>query len=107
MSVTQQVLDLGEGYKAIVEMDRWNPLAERRELKLIIEHVAKPTPTRCFVKEAVAKALNVDKKLVVVKKLLTEFGIGRTHVRINIYKTEDRMRWMEDKKSLKLNEQCG
>ncbi len=107
MSAVQQVLDLGEGYKAIVETDRWNPLAERRELKLIIEHVAKPTPTRCFVREAVARALNVDKKMVVVKKLVTEFGVGRTHVRVNIYKTEERMRYMEDKKSLKLNEECG
>ncbi|NPA84942.1 MAG: 30S ribosomal protein S24e [Crenarchaeota archaeon] len=85
---------------------RWNPLAEREELDLILTHVAKPTPTRCEVKEKLANMLNVDKKLLVVTKMLTEYGIGRTRARAHVYRDYQRLLKLEPEKVKKLNEQC-
>ena len=85
---------------------RWNPLAEREELDLVLVHVAKPTPTRCEVEEKVADTLGVDKKLVVVTKLLTEYGIGRTRARVHVYKDYQRLQKLEPEKVKKLHEKC-
>ena len=93
-------------FEVIVQNKRWNPLAEREELDLVLVHVAKPTPTRCEVKEKVANMLNVDKKLVVVTKLLTEYGIGRTRARVHVYKDYERLKKLEPQKVQKLNEKC-
>jgi len=86
---------------------RWNPLAEREELDLVLVHVAKPTPSRCEVEEKVAQMLGVDKKLVVVTKLLSEYGIGRTRARAHVYKNYERLQKLEPEKVKKLHEQCS
>ncbi len=99
-------ITIGEYGIEVVE-EKWNPLALRKEFTIIITHIAKPTPTRCEVREAVAKALNVDKELVVVTKMLSEYGIGRTRVRVHVYKDKDRLTYLEPQKVIKLNEKCG
>jgi len=93
-------------FEVTIANKRWNPLAEREELDLVLTHVAKPTPTRCEVKERVAEMLGVDKKLVVVTKMLTEYGIGRTKARVHVYKDYERLKKLEPEKVKKLNEQC-
>ncbi len=86
--------------------ERWNPLAERKELQLVITHVAQPTPTRCQVRDAIAERYKVDKKYVVVRKLVTEYGIGRSKATVHIYKDLERMKKLEPEKVLKHNEKC-
>ncbi len=93
-------------FEVTIENKRWNPLAEREEIDAVLIHVAKPTPTRCEVKERIAQMLGVNKKLVVVTKLLTEYGIGKTHARIHVYKDYERLKKLEPEKVIKLNEQC-
>ena len=104
--MSSQMIKIGD-YGIQVVDEKWNPLALRREFTLIITHVAKPTPTRCEVREAVAKAFNIDKELVVVTKMLTEYGIGRTRARVHVYKDKDRLLYLEPQKVVKLNEKCG
>jgi len=99
-------ITIGEYGIEVVE-EKWNPLTLRKELTIIITHIAKSTPTRCEVREAVAKALNVPKELVVVTKILSEYGIGRTKVMVHVYKDKERLYYLEPQKVIKLNEQCG
>ncbi len=89
-----------------VAEERWNPLAERKELQLIITHVAQPTPTRCQVRDYIADKFKVEKKYVVVRKMVTEYGIGRTKATVHIYKDLERMKKLEPEKVLKQNEKC-
>ncbi len=95
-----------ENFAVQIVEDRYNPLIGRRELTIIIHHVGKPTPKRCEVKEAIAKSLNVDPNLVIVRQLLTEYGIGRTKGRVHIYESRERLEKIEPQKALKQN-QCG
>ena len=86
--------------------ERWNPLAERKELQLVITHVTYPTPTKCQLKDAIAEKYKVDKKCVVVRKLISEYGMGRSKAIVHIYKDLDRMKKLEPEKVLKQNEKC-
>jgi len=96
-----------EDYGIEVIDEKWNPLTLRREFTLVITHVTKPTPSRCEVREAVAKAFNVDKDLVVITKMVSEYGIGRTKARVHVYKDKERLKYLEPQKVIKLNEKCG
>ncbi len=95
---------LEEGYSADVVEDRYNPLIKRRELVIIIHHVAKGTPKRYALREAVAKAYGVDVERVYVRKMVTRYGIGRTRAEVNIYDTPERARLFEPEYIIERNQ---
>ncbi|WP_075049809.1 30S ribosomal protein S24e [Ignicoccus islandicus] len=97
---------VSENFTIHVVEDRYNPLIERRELSIVIHHVGKSTPKRCEVKEAIAKSLGIDPNLVIVRKLVTEYGIGRTRGKVHIYNNQKRLEEIEPQKAIKQN-QCG
>ncbi len=90
-------LNLGEGYEAFVTRDWYNPLIKRREIDMVILHVGKPCPSRIQMRMAVAQAFGIDVKRVYVRKLLTEYGVGRTRAEIHVYDTPERALQFEPK----------
>ena len=96
-------LGLGEGYEAYITGDRYNPLIKRRELEITVLHVGKSTPSRIQMRMAVAKALNVDVKRVYVRRLKTEYGLGRTIAEVHVYDSVERALKFEPKHIIERN----
>jgi small subunit ribosomal protein S24e len=88
-------IELEDGVYAEIVSDKYNPLVKRRELELVISHELKPTPMRITLRMQLAEALGVDVKLVYVRSIRTEYGVGRSHARIHVYESLDRVRAFE------------
>lgn len=67
-----------------------NPLLKRDEIECIIDF-EEGTPNKEQIKEIVARALSVNSDLVVINKLLQQFGLKRVKVVVNAYKTKEAM----------------
>ncbi len=92
---SERKIELGEGYNVTVVSEQYNPLIKRRELVLLIHHIGKGTPERMMLREAVAKAYQVDEEQVYVRKLVSEFGMGATRAFVHIYDSPDRAKEFE------------
>lgn len=64
---------------------RTNPLLQRKEVEAVVYHVGLSTPQRLQIREELAKALGVDKDLVYVVHVYTQYGIGVSRVIAHIY----------------------
>lgn len=97
MSLQGQVrrFELEDGSIAEVVRDFYNPLVGRRELTLRINHDLKPTPMRISLRLKVAEVYGVDISRVYVKSIRTEYGIGKSIARVNIYDSVDRVKEFE------------
>ena len=97
MSVQGQAkrFELEDGSIAEVVRDWYNPLVKRREITLRIEHTLKSTPMRISLRMKVAEVFGVDITRVYVKSITTEYGIGRSIARVNIYDSVDRVKEFE------------
>ncbi|MDD5086806.1 MAG: hypothetical protein PHV16_03570 [Candidatus Nanoarchaeia archaeon] len=62
------------------------------------------TPSRESIKERLAKALNADKGLLVVKHIYPEFGFGTAKIIAYLYSTKESMNEIEPEYSLKRGE---
>jgi len=80
-----------------------NKLLSREEIYVIIEHPGQATPTREELRKKIAAMLGVDEKLVVVKKILSAFGMPVSRAYINVYKDENVLRRVEPLYILKRN----
>jgi len=80
-----------------------NPLLYRKEYLFAIMHDSQPTPSRAEFREEIAKLLGVDKNLVVIKNLKTEFGTNTTYAEVYVYSNKEKMLEIEPKYILKRN----
>ena len=62
------------------------------------------TPSRQSIKERLAKTLNADKSLLVVKHIYPEFGFGTAKIVAYLYSTKENMKKIEPEYSLKREE---
>ena len=99
----QKRLVIEGGYEGVIVEDRYNPLIRRREIKAILSHIGRGTPMRYVVREAIAKAYNVDLDLVYVRRIQTERGWGRTIVEAHIYDSKERALKFEPKYIIERN----
>ena len=100
---SKKIIDIGEGVWAEIIEDRYNPLIKRRELKLKINHVTKPTPMRITLRLTLAKALGVDVSRVYVRSIRTEYGIGRSIAEVHVYDSKDKVLEFEPKHIIERN----
>lgn len=68
---------------------RDNKLLGRRELVVELLHAGAPTPTRQTVRECVARQLGVSPSAVFIRRVKTEYGIGRSTAEIHVYDNPD------------------
>ena len=75
-------------YKLETLEEKKNPLIDRLELTIRIEHFGKGTPNKLDLKKKVAASQGVDEKLTIVKKIKTHFGstedIGKFYIYDNL-----------------------
>ena len=80
-----------------------NQLLNREEIIVLIDHKNEVTPKRDDIKEKVSAMIGKDKNLIVVEKILTEFGKQRSKAFVNVYQNEEDMKKLELKHILKRN----
>lgn len=84
------------GGEVSIASDRFNKLVRRREMKIIIEHPGAGTPSRKEIAEKVRVLLNLpEQQVLIVRKILTEYGLGRSSVLVHIYDEAERAKRFE------------
>jgi len=81
-----------------------NPLLYRKEYIFAVVHDAQATPSRKVLREEIAKLLGVDKGLVVVRRIKTDFGTNIAKVEVHVYDNKEKMLEIEPRYILKRNE---
>jgi small subunit ribosomal protein S24e len=92
---------LGDGSVLHVTVERTNKIIGRIEVFGIVTHMGKGTPTRAELKAALAQLYSKDAKLVVIKYIKSEYGMGRSKIKAHIYDDEERLRLFEPEYILK------
>lgn len=95
------------GHPVYVVRERVNKLLGRTEVDFIIAHAGSSTPSRKDVRQALASIYGVSSDVVVVRSLHTEYGVGRTKGRANVYESRDRVLQVEPKHILRRNDLIG
>uniref|UniRef100_A0A7C1T199 Small ribosomal subunit protein eS24 n=1 Tax=Thermofilum pendens TaxID=2269 RepID=A0A7C1T199_THEPE len=83
-------------FEVRVVFDRYNKLVGRRELRVALSHEGRGTPSRKEVIEALRNHLKLpESQVIIVKKLLTEYGMGRSTALIHVYDSMERAKMFE------------
>ncbi|OKY78226.1 MAG: Ribosomal protein S24E [Candidatus Methanohalarchaeum thermophilum] len=80
-----------------------NPVLDRKELKIDIDHVSEPTPSVDEVKAKLAAEESLDKELIIVDEINTEFGSNRSNGYIKVYEDTDSLKKVENQYMLERN----
>ncbi|MGQ9759106.1 MAG: 30S ribosomal protein S24e [Candidatus Methanomethylicaceae archaeon] len=84
-----------EEYQISVVEDKFNPLLERREVK--IEVASRSTPKRDLIRKAISTSIKVPVECVYVRSCLSSFGTNVSICRVHIYKDPERGKQVEPK----------
>ena len=78
-----------------------SPLLARTSYTYLAEHQEKPTPPHSQIKKELIQELQTKEELLVIKKIETKFGQGKSKVTAYVYKTEKDLQEIEVKKKVK------
>ena len=92
-------------YDCEIVEERYNPLIKRREIVLSVFHGDEGTPSRGFLRKALADLYKVDVNLVFIRTIKTEYGMSVSRVKAHIYETPDRARAFEPEYVIKRDEE--
>jgi len=73
-------------------------LLDRKEVTLKVNYFNVTTPSNSALESEVVRKLKVDPSLVVIKSIRQKFGAGEAEVTAYVYKSLDRMKFVEGKK---------
>jgi len=68
-----------------------NPLMGRDEIKAVVEHHGKPTPTRDQILPPLVDVLKADAGHILIRKIFTETGKAESLVRAFVYEKKEDM----------------
>jgi ribosomal protein S24E len=80
-------------YQISIIEDKFNPLMERRELKL--EIASQATPKRDLLRKSVASSLKVPVERVYIKNVLSSYGKSIAVCKAYVYETAERGKQIE------------
>jgi len=80
-----------------------NPLLKRKEVQFQVEHNQGKTPVRMDIKQSLASKLQVDTRLVYIKKMQTKTGTNTTLGVANAYETAEQAKLIEPDHIVKRN----
>ncbi len=86
----------------IVSRNR-NPFFDREEVEFIVEHEGEGTPSRLEIRRKLAALLNVSLDQVFIRKVETEYGVGRSKCNARVYNSKDAALRFEPKHIIKRN----
>ena len=75
--------------------EKKNPLIDRLELQVKINHFGKGTPNRLDIKKKIAAMKTSDENLTIVKKIKTHFGATEDLSKIYIYDNKKDLEFFE------------
>ena len=75
--------------------EKRNPLIDRVELKVKVDHFGKGTPNRLEIKKKVSALKTANEKLTILKKVENRFGASQNIVKIYIYDNAEEMKYYE------------
>lgn len=78
-----------------------NPLLSRLEIEAEAGFLNEPIPKKEHIKKKILAVEKADEKLIVIKKVVSSFGVGKAKVLAYIYKSEDELKRIEPKKKEK------
>jgi small subunit ribosomal protein S24e len=87
MAQRNRLIDLGDGISLEVIRERENLLIGRKEIEGLVYHGGKGTPSLPALREKLAKSFGVNLNQLYIRSLKTEYGISRSKILFNIYKT--------------------
>jgi small subunit ribosomal protein S24e len=90
-----------EGGELRVVAERYNSVVKRLEVEAVVTHQGSPTPSRKILVGALASLYSKSPELVVVKKVLSELGMGVSRVQAYIYDDVERLKKFEPEYMLK------
>ncbi len=67
----------------------------RKEIDFIIEHIGGTTPKRADVSSKIAALLDADPTCVIIYRMKTRYGIGKTEGSARIYPNLERLKSVE------------
>ncbi len=68
--------------------DKYNPILKRREIKAVISHEGKPTPSKEEIKNFASQFFNADLEKIEICKIFSKRGIGKSDIKIRIWDIE-------------------
>lgn len=68
-----------------------NGLMGRDEIKAVIEHNGKPTPTREGIMPSLESALKANAEHMIIERIFTSKGKGESLVKIYVYEDKEKM----------------
>ncbi|TXT66882.1 MAG: 30S ribosomal protein S24e [Promethearchaeota archaeon] len=72
-----------------------NPLIERSELEIRIDHFGEPSPNRLEIRKKIAGMEGADEKLTIVRNISSHFGASHSIGKVNIYKNGEDLKYFE------------
>lgn len=92
-------------YSGEVLEETYNPLIKRLEVKIRVGHPGEGTPSKGLLRLELGKLYNRDVKLVYIRNVKTEYGLGVSLVEAHVYDSEDRVKLFEPEYIIKRNEE--
>ena len=86
--------------KVEVLKERETPLLSRKRVSLMAEYQG-PTPSRMDFLKEVAKIVDTDPSLIIIKHIYTRFGRQKAKIIAHVYNNADDMKKLEDEYLLK------
>ncbi|MHA1608350.1 MAG: 30S ribosomal protein S24e [Candidatus Freyarchaeota archaeon] len=83
---------------------RRNPFFQREEVAFMVLHQGEGTPSRMEVRRKIAALLSVPLENVYVRKIVTEYGLGRSKGTAMIYDSKEIAYQVEPEYIIKRNE---
>ncbi len=87
--------NLPDGSPLHIVKERDNKLIRRLEIEGVVVHIGKGTPSRNDIVKAIAKLYNKPEELIIVKKILSEYGMGMSRIKVHIYEDINRLKSFE------------
>ena len=75
--------------------EKRNPLIDRKEITIRIDHFGASTPNRLEVKKKISAMQGSDENLTIIKNLKTHFGASYTQGKIYIYDNAKELQFFE------------
>jgi small subunit ribosomal protein S24e len=68
--------------------ERYNPILKRREIKALISHEGKATPSKEEIKNFASQFFNTSLEKIEICKIFSKMGIGKSDIKIRIWDTK-------------------
>jgi small subunit ribosomal protein S24e len=81
-----------------------NPVMEREEVVLLVEHEGKSQPSRKELEQVILAELGKKKEVVALKRIQSIFGTPVSRIFVNVYKSAEKKKYFEPAYLLKKEE---